>query len=263
LQRFTYAISLGAKRIPDKMEADFAKALPRFSCVSLRESSSFETIKPYLSPDATTRTDIDPTLLLSAEDWEHIAPERQGNPGYVFVYWLGSAKTLLSVLDALSKTRQKSRIKLALNWDYLVGKTMKSERISPSSFVKFCRERGIELCIDAGPAEFVSLVRDASAVVSNSFHAMAFSAIHRKSLRLIVEKRGPRAAMSDRFSDFAERYGIGDCFVDSPDKLSDAEWNVDWTTFDARIVYDRERSLDYLRSVAAGLLAPQSRTKHS
>ena len=127
---------LGAKRIPDKMEADFAKALPRFSCVSLRESSSFETIKPYLSPDATTRTDIDPTLLLSAEDWEHIAPERQGNPGYVFVYWLGSAKTLLSVLDALSKTRQKSRIKLALNWDYLVGKTMKSERISPSSFVK-------------------------------------------------------------------------------------------------------------------------------
>jgi len=152
-----YAPSFGCEEIADSIIKEKTKALvSRFSHLSVREQQGVALIKNLTGQNAEQV--LDPTLLMSAEEWdsfvdvEHI---QKPDVPYILCYFLGNEKKYQKTVEQLSK---------ASGLPVYVIPITKRQRKS-ASCVPF----------EVGPREFVSLIKHASYVCTDSFHGMAFS----------------------------------------------------------------------------------------
>ena len=249
-KKYSYAASLGAPAIPEKLKPFFEDSIRAFRCASVREPSSVPVVEELVGPDVPVRWDVDPTLLLDRAGWDGIArrPDRSDEP-YTAIYWLGGSSDLERVVSALPADR---RIVLLTNWDGMLARFFVSgkERVLLGSFRDFVRKRGIEARIDAGPREFLGWIRNADDVVTNSFHGMVFSALFHRPVRLVAETSGKRAPQRARIVDFADRYGLSGG-LGTAEALSERTAS-DFSKFDETVQSDRARSMNYLRSIVSG-----------
>ena len=143
----------------------------------------------YLSQPITTV--LDPTLLLSIEDWGKVSAKRLVNEKYALVYFFS---------DSL-EVRKKAQ--------------------------KFCEERGLELIFipyakqeynlsdwkgpgrrmtEVGPREFVSLVKNAEFVFTDSFHGAVFSLIHQVPFAVFERNKSGHVSMNSRLYDLLDLF---------------------------------------------------------
>ncbi|MEG1479672.1 MAG: polysaccharide pyruvyl transferase family protein [Kiritimatiellia bacterium] len=154
-RRISYASSFGVSLLPKAFEEIYKTYLSKFDFLSVRESSGVEIIQSLIEKPVVHV--LDPTLLLEKKYWEKLAPENSRRP-YLVIYDLSPSKELLDF------ARKWAQIK---KWD----------------LVRLCGELGeekhqdIESAFTAGPIEFLGLIRNAQAVVTNSFHGTVFSII--------------------------------------------------------------------------------------
>lgn len=83
--------------------------------------------------------------------------------------------------------------------------------------------KNVTRCISAGPLEFLKLIANAKSIISDSFHAMMFSIIFEKSMRIYLSSDKSRLAMVTRMTDFTERMAMEDCFSTSNKYLEPKE----------------------------------------
>ena len=151
-RKTAYAASIGLEQIPEEHSEEYLRLFQTMGMTTLRETSGSRLFEDITGKSAPTV--LDPTLLLSAEEWAALASDgtKQGRP-YVFVYLLAETKEMLDY------ARRLARVK---NCDVVY--------VSQRLF----RPRGMETLDSATPQDFVSLVKNASAIVTNSFHGLAF-----------------------------------------------------------------------------------------
>lgn len=160
-KRIAYASSLGAATIHPKYRNRTLKYLQKFSHISLREQSSVSLLNQELG-----RNDVccmpDPTFLLSSTEWEKLSNEvldgRLPDSPYLLVYMIGSNPDYVDMV-------QKIRVQSGISQVVVVA----SVESSPMQI------SGAIVISDAGPMEFVSLIKNASMVCTDSFHASALS----------------------------------------------------------------------------------------
>ncbi len=157
--KISYAASMGVNYIPRYAEKYIRDYLKDFNAVSLREETCRQALeKLYQKPVDVV---CDPVFLLSAERWEAFTADvplyKEGN--YILNYYLGDSPVHETVFDTVSRLLE------------LPSHTL------PSS--KPALQRSTEEDIAAGPAEFLSLVKNASFTVTDSFHAVCFCLIFR------------------------------------------------------------------------------------
>lgn len=210
VRRISYAASLGWSELPDRYRAEFVPALERFDAISVREPSAVAVLKGLLSEGRDIRAVVDPTILYGRERWRQFLRDNpssvdEGYYDYAFVYWLNGIDQLFPVLDGLrAKGVRRTKIVLPYYTKLLEGDIFDLKK----SFVRMEREFGAELCVDAGPVEFVHLIAGAHYVVANSFHALMFSLLFEKPARIFVGlDKGPDL-MAPRMLSFAERHGL-------------------------------------------------------
>lgn len=152
VRKISYAASAG------KMDSHFnqnIKYLDEFKAISVREPE----LKKVLNK-AGYKVDIslDPSLLLTCRQWDEIldVPRYDSKP-YIFVY---SMRNRIKVIEIAERIAQKENIEI---------KEIFNSFISPRHIMK-------EYC-DGGPLDFISLIRNAKYVVTDSFHGTAFSII--------------------------------------------------------------------------------------
>ena len=98
----TYACSMGTSHVPPEREAVFAKYLKNFTRISVREADSIPELKKY-NPHAEYQTNIDPTFLLSAEEWRKKEKEYPIEGEYILLYPLYWDRSLNSQIKKLRK----------------------------------------------------------------------------------------------------------------------------------------------------------------
>ena len=76
-----------------------------------------------------------------------------------------------------------------------------------------------KVCADIGPLEFVNLILNAEAVVSNSFHATVFAIIFHKEFFVIERKE----RINTRVNDLLKVFGVEDRKMDHVKKLQTAK----------------------------------------
>ena len=98
--------------------------------------------------------------------------------------------------------------------------------------------------VNSGPDVFVSLVRNATCVVSNSFHATAFSFIFKRDMFVVKRADG----LNTRMQDLLSRYGLSDRLVDSNTSSSTLLSHIDFNKVDDVLSSEIENSKEWLRN---------------
>jgi len=186
-KRISYAASFATSSLKEGTE-DFVKA--KLACldkISVREPSGVKLAKT-LGYDSTLV--CDPVFLIDADVWaKEIATKDGENEKYVLVYDFECSNEVREVAQTIAK---ENDLKIFSVGPFKLG------------YADKCY-------INNGPDAFVALVKNATCVVSNSFHATAFSFIFNKNMFVVKRADG----LNTRMQDLLGRYGIIDHLVNS------------------------------------------------
>lgn len=225
-RRIAYAASFASwvKEAP-RHEDEFMPWLKLFNSVSVREQDGVDYLK---SKGIECELTLDPTILLDSTDYDPIARERLIEEKYIVMFgWLTNS-------DLISAAKYVSK-KFGLPVYNIV----------PPPRAMFC---GIPRKLDIGPCEFLSMIKHAEFVVTNSFHGTAFSTTFEKPYVSIVT-----GTPDTRMSSLLNLLGLSDHLV-TKDKLDvQAMMNTDYNAVREKKTTLRQSSFDFLKRSLAGL----------
>jgi hypothetical protein len=150
--RIAYAASFGRTHLSAWELDETKRLLQKYKSISVREASGVDILNTL---NLSGRVVLDPTLLLDKNQWSNIASNKYKNKKYVFLYNLNRESELYIIAK-----RYADMHKLPL---YTVSYNL-HEVIKPGKLV-FCPK--IE--------DWLSLIKNAQCVFSDSLHATAFS----------------------------------------------------------------------------------------
>lgn len=217
-KRISYAASFGSATLGEKDEK-LLKMINRFNSVSVRESSGVDILK--LVGVASVRV-CDPVFLLDREAWQIFAKRDIVNKPYLLVYNLGEE-------DLCIKRHAE-----------LIAKRKHLEIVSINSPNKLSYA-DINIS-NAGPVEFVTVIKNAEFVLSNSFHGTSFAIIFEKNF---FSYTYVNRAASMRMINLLIEVGLEDRFdVDDVDKYFENDIKYQATLLVLNdIIYDSKRWL--------------------
>ena len=137
---------------------EIAGYIDKFDAVSVREDCSVDILKKYTTKEITSV--LDPSMLLTEEEWKSKMAKRQEKEPYIFCYTLGALRKYKHILKYLMKRCGAKKVLY----------------IPTNLFEESENELGVFKAVkDAGLAEFLSLIYYAEYVCTDSYHGMAMS----------------------------------------------------------------------------------------
>ena len=178
----SYAASFATQTIEKSVEEKVREWLGRLDFISVRESSGAEIVR-QLGLNATQV--LDPVFLLGKDDWQRIEKDLDLNQPYILFYDFDKNEQM-----------KEFTVRLAKKNGYKIFSVLPSE-IADSCFAH------------EGPASFIYLIRNAQMIVSNSFHATAFSLLFKKQFFVFNREE----SINTRMSDLLECVGLSDRLI--------------------------------------------------
>lgn len=230
--KISYSASVACDHLTDEQRERYRKALIDFNAISVRERDAVDLLQELTSKQV--QWVLDPTLLLDDKEWNGICADRIVDEKYIFCYFLGNSVEQRNVAEEFAK---KHGLKL-VTLPYLNGKYRKCDK-----------NFGDIRLFDVGPQEFLSLIKYADFVFTDSFHAMVFAGIYKRQHFEFL--RDNKHNMSSRIYSLCELYETADHFCDTPEKTS-----LEYIESVSPINYERpleklsqmkEKSLNYLK----------------
>lgn len=218
-RKAAYASSFGKSELT---EAEFSQArqlLSRYDLISVREESGKRLVS-QMGLDA--RYLLDPSFLLTGDQWQDFAATPRLRDPYVLVYQLNPNPRLLEIADRIAKARGLKVVKF--------GRDVK-------------KRAGVDINLAfRPPEEFVTMIANADYVVTDSFHGTAFSInLHKKFVVVMPPK------YSDRLGSILSKLGL-------EDRLNEDLWDSapDYVAVDRLLEQERKQSEAFLRQCVYG-----------
>lgn len=214
-KHIAYAASMGKLHSEDGDLQFLHDKLQKFDAISVREASLCQLVN---RAGFASKVVLDPTLLLTKEDWNNTIPTRRlVKEDYLLFY-----------------NMQKN----AFNYDaverFANSKGLKVVEIRPDSSHK----KNVFSLI--GPEEFLSLVRYSSFVITSSFHGLAFSVIYEKQFFCSYSEK------ADRAKTLLSSLQLGNRLImPGLDKLPTCE-NIDYKHSKLLFEHMKEESINFL-----------------
>lgn len=177
VSKIAYAPSIGLSDIPECYTDDFKKYLSDFKAISVRENNAVELVKKYADKEA--KWVLDPTMLLDGSAWSKLIDNKIIEKPYIFCYLFGTQDYYK---DAIENIRNKTGLEVVI--------IPFSERDLTNEYTKIYK---------AGPIEFLSLIKNAEYVLTDSFHATVFSLLfERPFYTLLRDNDNEEKSMNSR-----------------------------------------------------------------
>ena len=229
-KKLSYAASMAEPWTPE--DIDIVKPwLNEFDGISIREEGNLPQLREIV-PDKNPIVVCDPVFLLSKQEWGTFSSTKLcPQEPYIFCYFIG--------LDSLA-------IETVVKIKKLLGYKVVYLQLNLSTRVYFPSDITI---IAASPKDFVGLIKNASFVVANSFHASAFSLIFRKDFVCI-----PRKKDNERILSLMKMFKINDDFMNKEKlvKLTKENIKVDYSLTEASYKEFTDLSKQYLLDTLHG-----------
>lgn len=215
-KKMSYAASFGQDSLDDDSKNEIARrisAIERFGC---REYTAQKLVHELTGQNAAMV--LDPVFLLSAEAWRKMKTEFGCQGGkYILAYFLSNPGCSMKAAEGYA---QKS------------GEQLYSIGFSPRDVKNHAVNR-----YDLGPQEFLSAIDGADTVITNSFHATAFSIIFHK--RFFTRISSGNDSRNDRMLSLLKQLGL--------ESRTFTDENADTVDFSQEIDYDAvEEKLQHL-----------------
>lgn len=214
----SYAASFGDSTFTERDYNMLNNLLQNFRALGIRENDML----PYVKENVKVRTErtIDPTLLAEVSLYDSITAEPQLKDPYLLLY-----------SRRYNNNMEQFAEKLAVE---------KGLRIVEISIRATNVEKGHIMRYDAGVEEFLSLVKNAACVVTNSFHGIIFATQLRTPFFCFSREQG-----DTKISELLNLFGLSNrLMVDGTEQVS---FDIDFNKVHKSIADTRKESLEYLK----------------
>lgn len=231
IPKYSYASSIGVEEIPPNKRELYKKALSPFISISVRENSAIPPLSEiYRGP---IKKVVDPTFLLTDKQWMHFSERHTLKIDitipFILVYF---------IVDNTSYWYKLSQIKKRTGIERVVILPMHPNHLKHSC----------ELVENAGIYDFVYLIRHATLVCTDSYHATAMSInLGTNFVTLLRFKNSEKTSQNSRLVDLLHRYGLSSRLYE--DEFKGDLSHIDFSFSRAKLFQERSESLSYLKSI--------------
>lgn len=220
--KVSYAASLGSYAMNDTDLAYVKERLSEFCKISIREQQGSEYLSETLGLSCFTH--VDPVFLLPVEQWEMLAEKKTRVQGsYILVYPMIGNRNLQNVIDQVKRDLDLPVISLQNKF----VKTVKADKY----------------LYDVTVPEYLTLIKNASAVITTSFHTTCFSIIFKRPFYSLVGPYKPERAQNVcSLFELEDRVIVHDA-TEFPSPITNFE------KVDLIIEREKARSIEYLASL--------------
>lgn len=223
--RIAYAPSIGVTKLSEEEIIFFNEHLQSFEAISCRERLGTEILKAAVKGKQIQNV-LDPTFLLTKEDWDEIADPPAINGDYIFCYFIGHKTYYRDIAQQLSKDLGLPLYYIPVSWQDV--------------------DKGYNFVSEAGPKEFLGLIRNARLVLTDSFHGTAFSINYGKTFYTFTKIEGGKNAKDNsRLYDILSKLHLEDRLYDSAEAIKFKD--VDYSVAEKILEEERQQSLAFLK----------------
>lgn len=225
-KKVAYAPSIGVSALSEREAEIMNKYLASYQHVSCREPRGVSLLQKCYSGDV--RLVLDPTFLLTADDWNKIAVAPSLRAPFILCYFIGEKKYYRLYAKELSVKSGLPLIYIPVSWmDMEKGNLFQSE---------------------AGPKEFLGLIRDATFVLTDSFHGTALSINYHKDFYSFLKVDGGESAIDNsRITELLNRFSLNERLKLPADEVIMDK--IDYDVVDGVLKNEREQSWAYLKEI--------------
>lgn len=221
--KFAFAASFGQDHLADEEIAFTKSFIDQYRFISVREDSAKQIIEKQYEYTPCTHL-IDPTLSLEQSVWRQYALKSNEDENYILIYNLNRSSEFDNYAKELSKRTGLKLKRLCMRYDQVLrcGKSV----IIPDVF------------------EFISLIDNAKYVLTDSFHATAFSMnMNTQPICIYPNKFG------GRIDSFLRMINSLQCHVMDYDDFDVVDRKVDFEKVNLILENERRRVHDFLEKV--------------
>lgn len=222
-KRIAYAPSFGGSKVPNYNKKLITKYLKTIPYITVREKSGVKIVSQLTG--RKVESVLDPTLLI---DWNEFIMSTKEK--YILLYFLDEPSD--EVLQNIVEIARKKELKV-----YAI----------PHMFDKYSKYPEIKLQL-AGPADFPSLIANASCVYTDSFHGTAFSVNLNRPFFTFQRNYKSFKSQSSRITDFLELVNLSDHYImtKQQDKIDYDFPNIKFDTVNTILEKQRKKAKKYL-----------------
>lgn len=230
----SYATSFGVGELPNSLMSVVKEFVPHLKYVSVREESGAKIIESACR--RKVQVTLDPTMLLTKEEWENILPEDNAcKEDYIFCYFLGDNEEQRKIAKKLGK-RLKCKIVAIKHPEFYEKKSM----LIADEYV------------NVDPLGFINLIKNAKYVIGDSFHMTVFSLLFHKKFITFNRYKDNGISRNTRILNLLSRlklskYYMSEGTFEEIQRLLTEEF--DYENADILLNKWRQESLQYLKEV--------------
>lgn len=217
--RIAFSASIGREQLDTEEIPETKRLLEKYSAISVREQSAVELLA---SMDIESTLVLDPTLMLEAEEWRKLATKQKREKPYILIYQLNPNPQMDQYAGQLAQKR---------GWDVI--------RIG---FGRSDRRKGGKCVMLPSVEEFLGLFCDAACVLTDSFHATAFSLnLGTDFISVLPGRFGTRIESITKLTRTENR------ILTSYDDLTVVDRSIDEKNVQNIFTVERKKSFDFLK----------------
>ena len=220
----SYAASFGDPHFTEETLKTLNERLNNFKALGIRENSMIPYVKDHT--EAPVQKVLDPTLLLERSDYDTIASPKQHEKPYLLLYARRHNPKMTEYAEKLAIEKGLEIVEISLRAE-------KAERH--------------RMFYEAGVEEFLSLVKYADYIVTNSFHGMIFSVIYQRPFIIFS-----REQCDNKIAELLELFGINDRLFVSGNEPEPK--TIDFKQVKKNIEIEKVKSIDFLKQTIDLLL---------
>lgn len=220
--KFALSSSFGQSELGQSEIPTIRSYLRRFQKISVREKSGLDIIKNQLKLKAIQLND--PTLAFSGDFWRRFKTKKTPKEKYILIYNLNNNAKMDSYAQEVADLTGYTLYRFCTRYDQVIknGKSLVIPNVE----------------------DFVTYIDDAELVITDSFHATAFSMnLNTKAIVLLPEK------YSSRLQDFLKQIHNTQCIAKDYDDLSPLYTHTDFKKVNTILKRERERFDKFMQEI--------------
>lgn len=224
----SYGPSLAVKSLSDEKEKEYRKKLSNFSFLSCREQDGAQLLSRITQKEV--KCVLDPTLLLSAKEWGKYCEFEIPKEPYILVYFLG---------EKSEHRRAVEKIQELTNWKIIS---------LPAAYLEM--ENNDYKKVWGGPKEFLSLIRGAALICTDSFHGTMFSInFQRNFFSFCKSSDSEESSENSRLYSALNIFGLSNRIIHNMDNLTAEDISIDYKNVIPILEEQRRDSIEYLENM--------------
>ena len=217
--KISFSASFGKEKL-DENEIEIVKPLlQKYDYITVREQSAVSILNNMGIKDVSFT--LDPTLFLTKEQWKNHMKKSKPDEPYILVYQLNKDKNFDKMAVNFAKSKKMKLVRLCLRYDQIILPGRKK-------FIPEIRE-------------FLSLINNAEYVITDSFHATAFSINFNKQFFSVLPQK-----YNCRLKEFLDIFDLENRIVSNYLDFESAG-TIDYGQVNKILDDERKKSMEHLK----------------